>query len=1312
MVGQEIVFGKKKIEQIEDNFDAHLVSTYNQMVFDVANKIRNGKTWGMGPSSVFLNRILKFKDSQGKKNEDNRLASIEFTLDNRNYQAKYNFPSDKAKHKFEKIMSNIKDHQSAYLTKFNFKDSEDNNTARLMKIFIEYIVENEEGIRKDLDDNGQNSYDNDLTKKNSVLNVSHIDTMTKSALINWENDYILNLKLPDDISEDMKIGNKSMVLPSYHDLFMAISDDYVFLFGVSPVNKHYIDERVKDINIVPTLSISIYKTSDMFIEVQKNFHLCKDKFRNLLQFEYASDLNKNIENSLGEAAEIARYWYTEAVQNILRRSKLEKSNDMEYFVRLIVEEVLAANIEGVDTLETYPFDRVFIFDRAIDKLLEEENNESQDEAVSVSVSEALIESKISITDNYIKKKKPKNSLEGIVENNNKQYLYEWHKNQKGLDLEMHELDYNKKIIKEALHIPLPIHKDDVVFNEDFHASTEIVINNLLYILMFGDKLDENDPARQAILEYKAKYFKNDFLYLYSTGVDLPNEINVLNSLQKKYYEFNDKRALEEVAAENEFIKKKQEYLDHDQLKNCKVILVSYSPSTSNDGFTMVIVANEDFVKTTTELNSERDDLQTALELIVRQQFVLQKEYDERAKKQQDDTISNLQQAKHSLLNYISELPSSLKNEEPIKQLEGKITDVLSNNIEKLGEASTEIADFTYEKFEHPLDRSRAIIQKLLDKNPKFNFEKTDLPYDYFAKQLLEIKHEDKRIHNFTFSQADKHIELTIDLNEIEPFVMTWSDAILYDLFHVMLKNSCEAAMGYLNVNNTSNIFIDIFISRTESGRDTLNIEFTNNTIEPISKKRLDLINTASDTIEKNSTKSSSNGIGIGTARARLNYAYNDEGEDLAGIHFTLLSKNKIKSKLYLPIEVQVDDNIFAPEPEELHVEHQKDVPLFYLEDESEYYEKNIQLFESLNIPFMHKRSYQEYADALGNQNILITDLNVYGNNSYSKVNYEYGLDAIADFVENSGKTVIVLSSDYRSAKDGLSDILETLKVEKNIEYKVYDDEKYDTLEENSIYIFETKTIKKDEHTNIINLLSRHVEKNETTQNTNSFNTNKFQIEKLENIHQITEFQKEQVEDTVFLLDMTQAKDTTVLKNIMEIWTRHKVTVNKRKYLISSPVRFDSTKLMIKVNRDCCFPQVRHDSLKQNIIFLSTEDMDKELNKVFELEINSNGVFAPIRHDIKKIKPFGDVTQDQLDFIEKECTRLEELFESDYEKFLDNKKPMNVSNDLKTFQNRLSTIISESEKNGEHLGQSREIIQKQLERFNYYYDLCGENNAAE
>jgi len=1295
---QEIKIKDYETTQKENDIESFVETTYNEMVLDIVNKIKNQKQWGMTASTIFINRLFS---------QHERISTVEFSIENRNYGAKFNFPSKEAKDEFQIITENIKRLKSHYLERFNYKN--DVNAQSLLNIFINYLSSND---TSKCFENNSTGIQNDLREENSYISLEEIDSTTKATLKNWENDFIIDLDVSKS-NQDEKIINKLMILPAYHNLFIAISqDNYIFVFGTSTANQHYVDERVRDIENVFTFSMSIFKANDSPLELFDKFHLLSSTYRNVMLYEFAADLNKNIESSLGEASEVSRYWYTTGVQKILKESKLEKSSDSELFSRLLVEEILAADIDGVDTLEVYPFDRVFLFNRPIDRLIEEgDRNE-------ISVAEGLLASKISITQAYINEKTNNSGmkLEDIFVHEDKdgssQYLFEWQRT--ALGLKDHEVNFNKKFIKNQSAMQLKKLKDKYNFKSDYHASDEVVINSLLNMLLHGTDLDV-EAAKQALLEYKAKYFKDDFLYLYATGVDLPKEIPILYYLQERYFEYEQSSTNTEHLRENEFQKTKQKYMSQEELRNVKVVLASYAPrdEESNDGFTMIVIANQDPIKTTSELDSERDDLRTALELIVRQKFVLQKEYDEKSKKAKEDTFKTLTQAQHTLDNFLKE---RIKQNEEISKsdlelLRTKIHDLLTPMTESL---STDKKEEIYNvDNEDTLSRSLSIFQKFFINNKRFDTSaQQPLAYDYFSKKIVALEKVDDRLVVFEYpliGNTKKIIELTVDLNELEAFKIDWDQEILHDVLHVMFKNACEASFEYLEKTSSTKvkIFIDLFTSKVSDTDACLNIEFTNFTSEPISKSRLKDINEKTSKITENIHKTNSSGIGVPTARGRLQHRYNDELNS-AGITYTLIAKDKMKSKLYLPISLIIDESIFADE-QNLTI----DSKIFYLEDELEYYQDNAHYFNDIGVEYQHKTSYQGLKSSYKDEKVLITDLNIYAkeNRSTTEItDQQHGLDAIVYFMEKvPTATIIILSTGYSSAEKFL---IEHAKAHNFTIHNKFKGKKepYTHLNKQSIYIYEQKRFAQGD-TEVISFLEKLIDKKAPEikiDNVSKVDIKRKYFETI-NIDTIEEVQKyadsAAVHKKAFILDLSDnSKD---LEKTLQVWQDHKIICDDEKYSISSPVRgsYFNTKLVIIVKQKSDYPQVRHESLKNNVIIVAkTANLDELLNTISTLSVNSNGVFSPIRHDFAKVKPFGTIEQSDIDYFASTCTYLETLFIQDYEIFLKNGKIQNHTVLMKEFYIQFNHVIDEATKQKNELGENRKILSALFDRYNYYYNI--------
>ncbi len=487
---------------------------------------------------------------------------------------------------------------------------------------------------------------------------------------------------------------------------------------------------------------------------------------------------------------------------------------------------------------------------------------------------------------------------------------------------------------------------------------------------------------------------------------------------------DDKNGLDRGDADFLFDEEYENYFD-----NVKVVLFSYTPDDDNSekGFTLLLIANDDVPKALMEQKSEKDDLHTALKLLINQHFTIDQEYKKQSLKEQGELIDILSQTMHSIKNSFE----NFKEGDKLDTLKEKVLAIIEQDKKQMEEQGRDAVEKKYEKKKDSLENSLNFIKSLFTStistqgnsqgkseyclSKKFSKESNE-PWDFFAQKIFDLKIENlqtNRIYTIIWKGEGRPkptLKLTIDFNELQDFSMEWKESLFNDAIYVMLKNACEHSMETFTAKDkVREIFLDVYRSETDDG-EWLNIEFTNST-GPICKDIFEHINSATIT-KNNSRKENSTGIGVVTIRKRLDATY---GLDKANMRFTMIGKDKIKSLLYFPIKSIKNDSVFL-DPKEC----EQDSYILYLEDSADYFKKNMSKFKEKKIEVMQKvrfekdYSYEKFK-------ILITDINIYGeteNDKSDRAVASNGVRAIQYFTEkNRNGIVIIVSSETEDVKE-------------------------------------------------------------------------------------------------------------------------------------------------------------------------------------------------------------------------------------------------------------------------------------------------------
>lgn len=1248
----------------------------NDAIIKANEKANNLEPWTNGASTYLIDQFLIDFDKR------NRKSVLNFKVEQKSYNC-FNLVSEDG---FNTILEKyLKDKNKKNAYKFS-----DNLSKKLFAIIIDYIDYNLNELNTKIkiqDVDSTKSLDDKDIKFEVWADLPSIFT---SRFKNFERDLLVS----EYSSKKEDIDNKGMRTLIYgsSQLFYISSNEHFFIISYSPANEQYYNQKIKEVNKAPNFSFFIYskEIEEFFLT---NFELLNNLHKNFMQFTYLSDTNQNIVNAMGEASLISQYWYTESLNRILKDhdKELKKSKDSRLLAEYIVRYILAAEIEDVEFIEVYPFDRVFMFNNSVF----DPNRNSEE----LTVFEGLLESKVPHEEILDKK-----FLGGKT-----QYSYEWEREQTGFDL--NRFDPSKKKIQEVIPNTDGFNLNESnVWENDYNKDDETVINNLLVAMLKGD----SDYNKTQMLEYKSKYSIGGITYLYSSGTNLKAHIKSLYNLQEYYLKNltdDEDNGIKKGFADILFDDQHNNYFD-----NVKIVLFSYTPDSekSEKGFTLVLIANDDVPKAQMEQKSEKDDLHTALKLLINQHFTIDQRYKEQSLKEQSELIDILTQTKHSIKNSFENF---LKDDD-FDTLKEKVLAIIEQDRVQMIEQGR---DAVVKKYKHQqnstLENSLNFIKSLFSStegdigdnssrivlSKKFS-DSSHKPWDFFAQEIFKLQLENlnhNRIHTIKWKgkgRSPEKLDLIIDFNELQNFSIEWKESLFNDAIYVMLKNACEHSIEtYTEKDNHREIFLDVYISETGDG-ESLNIEFTNSTGK-ICKEVFDHINNAT-TIKNNTRKENSTGIGVVTIRKRLDVTY---GQEKANIKFTVISENKIKSLLYFPIRSLHNDLVFLS-PNDCNNESK----VLYLEDTPEYYKKNIDLLKSKAISCTHEVRFKtDYK--YDTYNLMITDLNIFGpqNDQASSSN---GVDAIKYFTsKNKNGLVIVLSTDIDEISDKNFAQYITITEENLI----------NEFSTNHIYLFKKKYLDED----ILGLISKYLEKSQLENVTNSEESSLKQTnvrssvkkqKAIKKFNNILEFDLISNINNVLNIEDVNGKLFIAQKEIEDIrkWLTKEIQYDDiLTYEITNCEKPDIFITKLIVFSDHIDFILKHELLRRNIVFLPTRIKDNNTEvlettyNVMKYEIPKNGIFGKISHDVlNKMPEFSIYTKSKIEELKKLNDKIRGSFGNYFDEYL--KSTINddtfkdIEYDFNILKEELTKLKNEAESKKIHLGTDIETLVGILDKLDF------------
>ncbi|MDF1884457.1 hypothetical protein JHD49_10940 [Sulfurimonas sp. SAG-AH-194-C21] len=768
-------------------------------------------------------------------------------------------------------------------------------------------------------------------------------------------------------------------------------EDKIIIYAIKPFNEHYIDDKVDDINIIFDITVGFFSKKRQTLD----YELLSSYFNNYSQFIYKNQLNSNIHDSIGEAAKIARYWYTEGVRLLNKnQAKYDESINSFPFSEDFVSEILAADIEGVNTIEVYPFDRCFIFENSaldIDK-------RSNDDSLDIVVTEAtLLQNSL-------------NDQKKIQEREN--YLYEWDRHI--LKTEDYDIDFSKKRIE---HIPFciessqNIYKTLAVKDDSFKSNEAISIkydtnNDTTFHdfkhddakainFMLHNLIHKNAPKKD-ILDLEQKYFteNNGLCYIYLNGVN-QDDIPLLKELQKSYWlnilqkhQTKDNILIESLQDNKNLF---ENFIEDVPLDNTKVVFISYDPTKVNNvkdnikineknAFSMIIIANWDVPKTISDIIAEKEDLFTALKLVVRQKTEANALISQERDKQSKFVLNLLRQAIHGIKGKVKDQNTK---DDIDKVYEAFRDDIKKNKIEL---SSYELkAKDSQERIHKLFFGDTFLLSKL----------KEDSQHSSMHKIYQALQHS-----NYARVKLNSNIHFIFQKSFIPNFSIKVDSMVIQEALHVMLKNAIEATEKYKGQDKE--IFLLLNVSYAENNKAILNFQIVNPT-NGLSKERIYEMNTATDDMSIDLSKDNSTGVGVPSSRVQLESRF---GKD-ANIRFSLITKTRIKSILSLPIAL-IDSDLYIDEENFTNENEQYDV--LYLEDSEKFYIQSNNFLDSSHINYLHSKSRQEAIAYFKDFKILFLDMNIFKNKDSDSVE-RIGVKIIKQVQEVNKDAIIILVSD-------------------------------------------------------------------------------------------------------------------------------------------------------------------------------------------------------------------------------------------------------------------------------------------------------------
>ncbi len=794
--------------------------------------------------------------------------------------------------------------------------------------------------------------------------------------------------------------------------FLRLDDhETIALLIVSKQDIKYVDSKVKSIDIIEPAHLLIFKSKELYRisdEELKEFGFSIHNRIGLFSYaNLAGRTNEMLQITAKELPLVSRHWYSDGIEDIFSKfheNEVVYGNDMAI---KIAEKILCANVDGVESLETYPFDRIFIFPGSNYRAAKK--NESTGEyELNMTVLEAALNSKRPQDNNGFltsmerlegdigKSQQPDLDIEfKIIHkkiNHSKFYCvgksgYVNDINSgNGIDasepvimLYKSEIDDHKE--KEGEWSPPKMIKEDLTkfdwkTSNYSHKKINAIIGSLFTGLFTQDVSDlitsdkshddkEKDEIEDLITndlqgwcQHTYNYYDQDGLCFISDYAIKVGDIPTLNGLQEAYFNlfFNqmnsDWKVLWKDNKNN--IPNIDEFTIWLKEKESKITLVSFDPSQNlenldKNGDRYLSPETDGFTMFIVQDESKRKnnfELETeALNLEQLFRMVIRRKLnDARMKKE------TIREQKEFLNTIIPSIMHRVKNYVPEKNHREEV-DRMRCEIEKI----LQTEDFTpqTEKINSINDAYKYFLGNFINEELKDKQSQNDLEdYSYISvvkKLTLACKNYfERKIKVLNLTIPEDSLQVTLNRNFLGKFQLKTKETFVIEAIKIILNNALEhTAIFAAKEKKTPQIFISFNLIPTLNDSESAVFEISIvNSSYSIPNEKLKNIN-SSKPLEKDPTKETSTGIGLFIARKQLQ---NTIGKN-ADIKLLNIENNLVESKLILPAKI-----FYSKEEKPLHSSAKKikteevkrvDNYILYIEDIQEHREKTAMVLKDV-----------------------------------------------------------------------------------------------------------------------------------------------------------------------------------------------------------------------------------------------------------------------------------------------------------------------------------------------------------------------------
>jgi CheY-like chemotaxis protein len=878
-------------------------------------------------------------------------------------------------------------------------------------------------------------------------------------------------------------------------------DDHtrIILLIVTKLDENYIDDKVKKVDKIEPVHLVILKSRDLFRFGKSHLGAVEFKLRhaigNLSYAIFTGRTNESLASMSTEAALVARHWNSTGIDRLFEESENEEKATGITLSNKIIEEMLCADVEGLKTLEVFPFDRAFLFSgsnfRAID-----ENPRTKTRAGS--------SMKLTVLEAALKSLRPQDN-DRFLSTMERLEKKEEHAEQPSLgmffDVTQKTIGYKTECLIDA-GVKWKLRTLDNSQSTEFEPIIKSLEEETLELKENKDKIEavfktlfsgfteKKDDLLQAFCQKTYQYYDPDGLCLISDfAVDIAG-IEGLKTIQDAYFdvfferEMADwKRVWAETSQNIPDLKAFKKWLEK---RESKVVFVSFDPFQNlgnmdkegkrylkeNDAFTIILVADEDIGKNKFDLDTEIKDLKQMFLMIIRRKLREEKMKKEVIRGQKKLFNSMMSGTMHRLKSYAREQSEKAEIESMLGRFQNvfEAEDVLAEPREF--KSTQKVYTYFLEPF---------IQEQLGEKLTGIEIQMIKQQFDKACREYLSKWKNLKKKETIEI----KDLDIKFNENYFPEIVIEVQDDFVKEAVKISINNALEHAAIYSEkTQNKAEVIISFnFSSKMEKGLYFFELSIINSS-NPLSPEQLTILNSPEPQISpKDASKTTSTGIGRYIARLQLQKSIG-KGADIS---LDNVGENLVEAKLILPARrskrSHEDKKYEKDEGIEISTKHEyKNFDyILYIEDNKESRENSKNALVKLLGDERKLFDCDNKQEALvviekALPSIVLLDLNILRKPNDTVAIEDYAYELIEEIAEKKEKTPIIVLSN-NAAKDIERSLNERSLKDYSTEIKDFD--KDVEIEEKTIVIplQDIKKLSEEEGKGLLKALGKWVKEN-------------------------------------------------------------------------------------------------------------------------------------------------------------------------------------------------------------------------------------------